>query len=391
MTWLEFSLKDWTRRPLRTSMTALGVAIATATLFSLLAFQSGYRQGLDRELERLGAHILVVPKGCPYDAASIALHGASWPCFLKESYLDAVRGTRGVLAAAPALMAAFYNTQGRAVVYVGIDSVMRSLKKGWSMEGTFPQQPGEILVGSAIARQENWLVGQRVQLPMLHGEAAGVSGILGPTQTSEDTFVYLRLGDAQRVLKHPNEITHILVRLADPNQLDSVVAQLRGCDAGLYMNIVPVAHLFRNIQRLVNSTRLLLGCITLAALLVAAAGVSNALIIAVAERAREIGVMRALGASQFDIFWLFWLETMHLCSVGAVSGIFLALLASRSIETWVRSKLPFVPDGRLLQWEWWMAFGCWAGALVLGAAAAFFPAYRATRIPPVEAFRQKGT
>ena len=66
---------------------------------------------------------------------------------------------------------------------------------------------------------------------------------------------------------HTNELTHILVRLADPDALDHVVTQLRGCDAGLAMNVVPLAHLFHTIQSLVNSTRLLLGCIALVALL----------------------------------------------------------------------------------------------------------------------------
>jgi len=47
----------------------------------------------------LGAHVLVVPKGCPYDAASMALHGANWPCYLKQSYLEEVRAVAGVATA----------------------------------------------------------------------------------------------------------------------------------------------------------------------------------------------------------------------------------------------------------------------------------------------------
>src|SRR6516225_10088032 len=104
MTWMALSSKEWRRRPLRTTLTAAGVAIAIAALFSLLSFQRGYREGVRRELDRLGAHVLVVPKGCPFDAASIALHGASWPCYLKARYLDEVRVTPGVQTAAPLLM-----------------------------------------------------------------------------------------------------------------------------------------------------------------------------------------------------------------------------------------------------------------------------------------------
>src|SRR5215468_10886231 len=106
MTWLRLSFKEWQRRPLRTSITAAGVAIATAALFSLLSFQRGYRDGVRAELDRLGAHVLLVPKGCPYDAASMALHGASWPCYLENRYLDEVRSIPEVATAAPVFMTA---------------------------------------------------------------------------------------------------------------------------------------------------------------------------------------------------------------------------------------------------------------------------------------------
>jgi hypothetical protein len=96
MTWTLLSLREWQRRPLRMSITTMGVALAVAALWSLLAFAHGYQPGLRNDLDKLGAHIIVVPKGCPYDAASLALHGASWPCYLKAEYLKEVRGTHGI-------------------------------------------------------------------------------------------------------------------------------------------------------------------------------------------------------------------------------------------------------------------------------------------------------
>src|SRR5262249_23003481 len=148
-----------------TAITLTGVAIAVAALFGLLAFQRGYREGVQRELDRLGAHVLVVPKGCPYDAASIALHGASWPCYLKERYLDEVRSTQGVALAAPAFMTALYDATGRQTVYVGIDQAMLSLKKQWRLIGEFPTHPREVLAGRDIAQREHWHLGQTIQLP----------------------------------------------------------------------------------------------------------------------------------------------------------------------------------------------------------------------------------
>src|SRR5436190_2125040 len=275
MTWTQFSLKEWRRRPLRTAVTAAGVAIACAALFSLLAFQRGYREGVQQELDHLGAHVLVVPKGCPFDAASIALHGANWACYLKQEYVKEVRSVRGVATAAPCFMAAVYGADTTESVYVGVDTNILALKRGWKIQGTFPIHDGDLLVGREMARQHGWKIGDAVPLPGLRDQTGRVSGMLAPTHDAEDAFIYLGLTDAQRRFKHTNEISHVLVRLTDPNELDEVVAQLRGCDAGLAMNVVPLAHVYRTIQSQVNATRLLLGCIALVALLIAASGVSN--------------------------------------------------------------------------------------------------------------------
>lgn len=388
MNWLAFSLRDAQRRPMRTSVTVTGVALAVAAMFSLLSFHDGYRDGLRHEVDRLGAHVLVVPKGCPYDAASIALHGASWPCYLKASYLQEVRATAGVAQAAPAFMNAFYDDSGEQNVYVGVDENILALKTGWQLNGRFPKAPGELLVGAECARLQHWRVGDAVRLPGA-GDARGtVSAILAPTHGADDMFVYLRLADAQRLFKHPAELTHILVRLSDANQLDQVVALLRGCDAGMDMNVVPLAHLFHTIQTLVNSTRVLLGCAAVIALLIAAAGVSNSMLLAMAERTREIGVLRAIGASPSDIARLFWLQTLYLCAAGGMLGIFLAFLASRGVESWLRARLPFAPSEALIRWEWSVVAACFCAALVLGSVAGLLPAWRAARLSPMEAFRQ---
>ena len=63
MTFIKLALQNMVRRRLRTFVTMTGVAVAVAALFSLLAFQRGYQTGMRDELDRLGAHVLVVPKG----------------------------------------------------------------------------------------------------------------------------------------------------------------------------------------------------------------------------------------------------------------------------------------------------------------------------------------
>src|SRR5882724_12972931 len=201
MTWLRLAIKNAGRRKIRTLVTMLGVAIAVAALFSLVAFQRGYQAGMQGELDRLGAHVLVVPKGCPYDAASIALHGASWPCYLKQHYLEEVRGVTGVATAAPVFMAADYDAEGNQTVYVGVETNILALKRGWRINGRSPERGDELLVGSEAARRYGWRLGEKVRLPGLRDQSGTVVGVLAPTQGADDTFIHLGLSNAQRLFK----------------------------------------------------------------------------------------------------------------------------------------------------------------------------------------------
>ena len=381
------TIKNAKRRRARTLVTVLGVAVAIAALSSLAAFEMGYERGMRGELDRLGAHILVVPKGCPYNSASIALHGASWPCYLKAEYLKEVSGAKGVETAAPLLMNAIYDDTGGQTTYLGAQPDLLRVKRSWHIAGVFPMKPGDCLVGATIAKKRGLRVGQTFALPGLPGASGRVSGVLAETQGADDTFIYMPLVDAQRLFKRPAQLTHILVRLTDPNEVDAVVGALHGCGAGMDMNVVPMAHLFRTIQGLMNSTRLLLACIAAVALLIAGAGVSNTILMSVTERTREIGVMRAVGASRGNVFLLTWLETVLLCLLGGLAGLALASAGSSGVEHWLRERLPFTPSGTLVRFEPLVMLGCLAAALVLGTLAGLLPAWRAARLSPIEAMR----
>ena len=275
-------------------------------------------------------------------------------------------------------------------MYQGAEPGLLAVKRSWHLEGSFPQQPHGRLLGAHIAAKLRVKIGQEYPLPGLPGETGVVSGILSPTQGADDDFTYMPLAEAQRIFKRPSQLTHILVRLADPNDLDRVVSDLRGCDAGMDMNVVPLAHLFHTIQGLVNSTRTLLGCVALVALLIAGAGVSNTVLMAVTERTREIGVMRAVGASPLDIFGLIWLETVQVCLVGGVAGALFAILGAHGIESWMRDRLPFAPTETLIRPEVGLLLACIAAALGLGSIAGLLPAWRASRLTPIEAIRTGG-
>ena len=105
MNFFTLAAKNLARRRGRTLLTVLGVAIAVSVLFSLLALNSGYENELNREVNSLGVHILAVPKGCPYGAASLIMHGGVIPKYLSDLDLKNISRIEGVKLAAPMLRA----------------------------------------------------------------------------------------------------------------------------------------------------------------------------------------------------------------------------------------------------------------------------------------------
>ena len=153
------------------------------------------------------------------------------------------------------------------------------------------------------------------------------------------------------------------------------------------MNIVPLSHLFNTIQELVNSMRLLLGSVALIALFVAGAAVSNTVMMAVSERVREIGVLRAVGASKGDVFALILLETLMLCLIAGVIGCLASAVFAPFIEIWLRNRLPFSPTDTLVKPSLTLSLFCLLLTGIFGAFAGMFPSWRAAKLAPALAMK----
>ncbi len=377
-------------RPARTSLTVMGIALAVGLVMLLDALHRGYNRGLDLSLSRLGAHLIVVPKGCPYDAASLALHGASWPCYLNASTLADVEHTEGVAVAAPILMSAAMEPKtGRQFVYNGVDDRLMRLHPSWRVaEGSFPKPGSGVLVGADLARERGFRAGDTITLPGLEGKRTVVRGILESTHGPEDLFFFLPLTDARILFQLPDSLTHILVQLDDPARVEQVTEKLRGCDAGLEMTVVPLSHLFRTIQGIVRSTRTLLGGVGLAAIIAAVVGLANTMATAVSERSGELGMLRAIGASRGLLAGLVAAETLAMSTLGVMAGSVGAAVVRGLFETWVRGRLPFAPPTPIVQFDWVTAGILTAACPVLAAVGAAAPAYRAASLEPAPVMRE---
>ena len=103
------------RRPMRSALAVSGLASAIAVLACLSAFGQGYRRALSTEVDRMGLQMMLVPLGCPYDAAARVLKGRPLENSLPQSALEEARRDPAVGVAVPILMAVLPRPeQGRA-------------------------------------------------------------------------------------------------------------------------------------------------------------------------------------------------------------------------------------------------------------------------------------
>jgi putative ABC transport system permease protein len=380
--------KNLWRRKLRSGLTTASLAAATAVLFSLLAFNSGYQRALQTELDRMGAHLLVVPVGCPYEAASLILKGGQVPNTLPAQALEQIRSQPEVDVAAPLFMASIPRPEeGRTDVWCGIDGEMRRLKQYWRLSpgSRLPTAPNEILMGAEAANTEQRAPGDRFYSEKSEREFK-VAGVLERTGTGDDGFFFIPLCTAQRMFGKPGQLTAVAIRLKDPTRIAAVsrrLSHIRGAE------VVTVSELMGAMLNLVGAARFLLLCIVAIAVTIAALGVLNTMSAAVLERTAEIGVLRAVGASRIDVFAAVWTEGTLLALIGGLAGIALALVVGRGIETLAQRWMPMAPAGPVLAPDPALAIGCLLFVGAVGALAGIYPALRAAALSPTAAIRSE--
>jgi putative ABC transport system permease protein len=379
------SLKDLRRRPTRTGLTIAGVALASATLFSLLSFNVGYRQSLRKEMADSGIHMFASTEGCAMEAASLALHGGEIPKFLSEERVPAIRAVPGVRAAASMLIFSLPGEGNRTDLFYGVDDEYRALKPHWKLNGDWFKDERSIILGAEAAKVEKRGVGDKVYFPEVDAEFT-VSGVLERTGSEDDGFFFIPLKTAQRVFRKEGKLTGVGINLADVEKIDSVKGDLERIP-DIY--VVTAQQMIDQILKLIRSSKYLMFAVLGIAVAITTLGVMNTVLMSVMEKIREFGYMRCVGASPGHVFRLVLTETVALCVVGGVVGTIVGAAGSTLADQLLRSALPYAPSGRMVVLDPGLAVATVALTLALGVVAGVYPSWKASHASPMEAIRNE--
>lgn len=383
---LLLAFHNLTRRPLRTALTLCGIAVAVGTLACLLALGAGYRHGLGTELDRMGMQMMLVPLGCPYDAAARVIKGRTLEASLPEDAVRIARRDPAVAIAAPMLMAAVARPdEGRTDMWVGIDRSILPLKPWWRLTGgsQLPGRDGDVLLGAEAAATELRAIGDSLYSPETH-RCFRVCGILERTGTSDDSLFFVTLHAAQQMFHQPGRLTAVAIRLRDPSLVGDASARLQATRGA---QVVTLAEMMGTFLNLVGGVQTLVVALAAIAVAISALTVLNTMLAAVLERTPELAVMRAVGATRLQSFALLAIEAALLGALGSAAGLALTLVCGRGVELLVRGFLPLAPDHSLLQLGGALALECLAAGVAIGVAAGLYPAWQASRLQPALAMR----
>ena len=386
----QIASKNLLRKKARTALTLGGLMLSSWVLVSLLGFNRGYESALDRDIDNMGYQIMVMAKGCPYEAATLMLQGGSGLRYIEQTMVDSIVKEPEVERVTSILMQAYFDPDkgesGGIAGYFGVESAtfpamkpfLRFLKGGWFTDDS----AAEAVMGFEAAELEQRAVGDMILVPEKKVELK-VVGILERTGTQDDGTIFVPLKTLQQMAK-TDKITTIGIKVkkdADVTGLENTLYRLPD------VQVVSFSQVKQTVMKLVATARLMILSIVIIALLIAMVGVVNTILMSVLERYPEIGILKTMGAMPGDIFLLICTETLILCAAGGIAGVSLAFVSARAADVFVRRVLPYAPNGGLVAIDLKLALFTVGVVVAVGLISGLYPAWKAGRVRPLEAIR----
>lgn len=193
------------------------------------------------------------------------------------------------------------------------------------------------------------------------------------------------LRDNMRAFGNQPIYSTISVRVRNPKQVQSVEDAIKK----MGFNTFSILDATRSLRQFFAVLDLFLGIFGSLALAVASIGIVNTLVMAILERRREIGIMKAIGASDGDVKKLFFAEAGAMGVLGGMVGVALGWAIGQVINlgTNVYLERQALPPENFWSVPWWLVAGAIGFALVVSLVSGLYPAARAARLDPVQALR----
>lgn len=366
------------------TISILGVAVGVAALIIVISVMSGFDEDLKQKIIGTYSHIEITSD---YGVKS------------SEELSGRILATPHVKAASPFL-------HGQALVRFR-ESVVGAIAKGiepegevrvnkigqYVTEGKLDLSGYGIVVGSELASKMGLKIGDTITVVTpgsIDGIEFRVTGIFKSGMYEYDSsLVYMSIPAAQELLRARDLITGFSVKVDDALRVDAVKGALKEALGAPYI-VRSWLDLNRNLIEALKLEKTVMFIILALIVMVACFNIAGTLIMTVLEKTKDIGILKAIGASRMHVMAIFALQGTMIGVVGTASGALLGLGAAWCLKTYKFINLPsdiYYIDKLPVRFEAGDIITIIAASVAISIIATIYPAYRASKLDPVEALR----
>jgi len=388
---------------MRSLLTMLGIAIGIASITAILALSGGASRIVGNQIDALGGNIAVVRPGAPSNAVLNA--GGQSPTqqqfassTLTENDIDTIEKIPNITSVAPMMIlsGAVKANKGTPVTTTIIastpslaDTNNLTLREGQFLDPNL--SPYTTVIGAQLSVNVFGTEDSIGKMITIRGQSFTIIGILkrdnNPINYNGvdfDSSAIISREAGRSLNQGALQIQQINLRSDSIATLDQVIidtnkALLKNHFGEADFGVLSGDKIAEPTNRLFSVIAAATTAIAAISLLVGGIGIMNIMLVSVAERTREIGIRKALGASNADIVAQFLIESLALSIGGGVGGYVIGYILALGVSTF----LPFDP---VLTWG--IALTAAIVSIVIGTLFGLYPAIRAARKDPIDALRQ---
>jgi putative ABC transport system permease protein len=369
MSFLTLILKNPFRSKTRSALAIVGIAIGIATIVALGIITDGLKTSTEETLKAGGSDFNVIES----NVSDMLLSK------IDESYINKIKSVDGVQDATGILAAIQPIGENPYFVLIGLepDKLAFSNIKITNGKAFSSGDSKEIIIGKIASEKLNKTVGDTITLK---NEDYKITGIYETGDLQQDGGAFLSLKSLQDIEEKPNKITMIYVKIDKGANVDTVTDNIEdkyGSDITTIASLEDLQSVDQGLSTIDTAS----WAISILAIVIGGIGVINTMIMSVFERTREIGVLKAVGWKNRRILAMILGESIVLTLVAGLVGSLMGVLA-------IQILLPLGMEGLIKPvYSSDVFIRGFLVALTVGLIGGFYPAYRASKLPPTEALR----
>jgi putative ABC transport system permease protein len=390
-------------RGLRSWLTILGVFIGIAAVVALITMGDGLRTAVTGQFSTLSTDKLTIQNA----GTGMGPPGSTVVKKLNEHDVDIIKSVNGVEEVTSRLIRIAKTEFNKNLNFNYLVSIPNDAKQAETAyeavnlkleEGRLlnPTESGKVVLGASIGKEEAFgkeiLVGNKI---LIQGKSFEVIGILKQSSSFQlNSAILINEDDLKKLLNIEDEYDLIVAQVSDSKEAGTIAERIKEAlrkdrkeDVGEEdFSVQTSVEAISSVNTILNIINLIVGGIAAISLLVGGIGIANTMYTSVLERTKEIGTMKAIGAKNKEILWIFIIESGLLGLIGGIIGAGLGIALAFGVSGIANTAI----GGNFLSvsLSYPLIFGAILFAFVIGLFSGLTPAIQASKLKPVEAFRR---